>query len=538
MRIFDIIHPFLLILLMADWTESSANLPQDCRCEMVRSLQGKCTCPEHGVIPVEFWQYTDLDITFDKRVILYNGSFGNQSFPRLEGLTLSNLQHIEPGGFRGLENVQELFFQDNVIMVLEKNVFAGLHNLVRIDAGHGKINALYDGAFLGLSMLDNLNLRNNSIWSISMDTFFGLTRLSHLDLSYNNLFELRRQTFIHASKISRLLLQGNSINRIEKYAFINMLQLETLNLENNKFQVLPKQGFQNYIVVTVQLRGNKLRCDCRMSWISDLIDVEGIHPSGTCYMPSEHQGHTLTNVYDRDGLDGCLDNNTEIRRKAGSVVELTCPIMDSTWTAPGGQTLMDYGQYAEPYYLTDDGSLLILNTKEKHSGTYVCQSKNGEETMVYALKVQADSTSPLSLNARIALAFTGIVVCGICICACVTAARRCGKKDYRDIGDRRYHHASDGEINDVPRPVTVSDNGAGRPVQIPGSGPGNPGPLGNNHSNNGMSIYNNDFRRNAEGVEAELLKSESLNSPCKYNQASNMRDSSRSNVITKYTDEL
>ena len=29
MRIFDVIHPFLLILPMADWTESLVNLPQD-----------------------------------------------------------------------------------------------------------------------------------------------------------------------------------------------------------------------------------------------------------------------------------------------------------------------------------------------------------------------------------------------------------------------------------------------------------------------------------------------------------------------------
>ncbi|CAG9836536.1 unnamed protein product [Diabrotica balteata] len=143
--------------------------------------------------------------------------------------------------FAGLFNLLDLnatiFF--NEIEVLEDNMFNDLFNLKSLHISNGKLTKIKKDAFFGLNNLQNLFLNNNQIDQLDLTPFRNLN-LSLLDLS-NNAFET-----IDIKSITRSLPYLKTLDlgdcQLKNLSVTNTIvneNLETLILSNNMLTDIP-----------------------------------------------------------------------------------------------------------------------------------------------------------------------------------------------------------------------------------------------------------------------------------------------------------
>ena len=383
--------------------------PPSCNCEIPElpqdsnlDLKGLCLCPEHGIFPSDIVDsVVALDLRFEQPVVLGNASF--PTFKQLWTMNISGVQFVLPDGFRGLKHIHHLLLHNNFMRVLEKDVFDDLENLRKltvVPSAENKVHALENGSFIGLRHLQTLILKGNSISVIKGCYFRDLSEVTNMDLSQNELTQIEPESFLPARKLTDLNLNGNSINLIKREAFLGLTMLRFLRLEDNLIQTMPMPVFQigshhlavesNSQRVTVFLDGNRIRCGCQLNWISEWLDIDGMHCEGVCTTPAKFQDHTLSHVY-TNSLSECLKNGSTILVKLGDRIELHCPEQQTTWVTPEGYVLQDHGEYHTPYSLTNIESLVIWKVSPENTGKFSCLSSDGSLEYQYEVTIQDNS---------------------------------------------------------------------------------------------------------------------------------------------------
>ncbi|KAJ8719790.1 hypothetical protein PYW08_011965 [Mythimna loreyi] len=220
----------------------------------------------------------------------------------LKEITLmnNNITELDFSSFTNLPSLVNLTIKENKVTEVQRDVFVDLPSLKYLDLSFNSINLAHDGCFEHLTVLNDLILEANSITVLTRDTFRGLANLTRLDLRSNKLSMLGDLTFTELWNLNELLLDNNELKFLSERSFdgLALLQklsmtgnklksinegllegvrgLELLDLRNNEIEYFTyetiKPILENLKIknAVLYLSGNKLTCDCRLSWIQIL----------------------------------------------------------------------------------------------------------------------------------------------------------------------------------------------------------------------------------------------------------------------------
>ncbi|CAG0900128.1 unnamed protein product, partial [Darwinula stevensoni] len=228
-----------------------------------------------------------LDMGENKIERLEAGIF--QEMPTLKDLYLdrNEIQEVQDLSFQHLGALKELDLWKNKIKILTSKAFVGLRNLTRLDLRDNLIEFLNNFTFHDLESLETLNLMGNRVRFIDDDAFAGLANLYELNLKDNKLINLGGEVFLTTPKLVSLDLRQNV--------------LETLTERT----MAPLRSNLLKAFAGLELAGNNLLCDCRLSWVYELLtesessilnsSLSSIH----CYLDPDYD-----NVIKKDGKHG------------------------------------------------------------------------------------------------------------------------------------------------------------------------------------------------------------------------------------------
>ncbi|XP_049700070.1 connectin [Helicoverpa armigera] len=220
----------------------------------------------------------------------------------LKEITLMNnkITELDFSSFTNLPSLVNLTIKENKVTEVQRDVFVDLPSLKYLDLSSNSINLAHDGCFEHLTVLNDLILEANSITVLTRDTFRGLANLTRLDLRSNKLSMLGDLTFTELWNLNELLLDNNELKFLSERAFDGLALLQKLSMTGNKLKSinegllegvrglelldLRNNEIEHFTYETIKpilenlkmknsvlyLSGNKLTCDCRLSWIQIL----------------------------------------------------------------------------------------------------------------------------------------------------------------------------------------------------------------------------------------------------------------------------
>ncbi|CAH3977798.1 unnamed protein product [Pieris brassicae] len=227
-------------------------------------------------------------------------TFTNMSTVREITLMNNKIMELDFSAFANLPSLVNLTIKGNKVTEIQRDVFVDLPSLRYLDLSFNSINLAHDGCFEHLNLLTDLVLEANLISVLTRDTFRGLANLTRLDLRSNKLSMIGDLTFIELWNLNELLLDNNELKYLSERAFDGLTMLQKLSMTGNKLQTINEvllEGVRGLELLDLRnneikqisyetikpilenlklktsvlyLSGNKLRCDCRLSWIQVL----------------------------------------------------------------------------------------------------------------------------------------------------------------------------------------------------------------------------------------------------------------------------
>ncbi|XP_064471062.1 connectin-like [Ornithodoros turicata] len=228
--------------------------------------------------------------------------------PKLVVLSLdsNDITDTEKNSFSNLPKLKKLELGDNKLDTIRSDVLHELPSLSFLFLDRNQIKRIEDYAFKSLHNLTELALADNAIEELTANTFSGLHRLTRIDLFRNKVKQLVAYVFSEMPYLQELDLKNNDISEVDPLAFHKLPQLRIIYLANNRLRILPAHmfvGAPNLILIDfsenqlqtltwrtiqdltqinregfdLQLKGNKLTCDCRIAWILHLSETTKDH---------------------------------------------------------------------------------------------------------------------------------------------------------------------------------------------------------------------------------------------------------------------
>ncbi|XP_076238506.1 leucine rich repeat protein connectin [Calliopsis andreniformis] len=224
------------------------------------------------------------------------------AFSNLSTITEINLSRnflvtLRMHAFENMKNLSLIDLDENRISEINRDTFVNLPSMKILKLNHNNISTLHDRAFKYLTSLEELELYENQIKVITGDSFHGLRNLVRLDLRNNLIDMVGEKTFIEMPSLRELDLGQNEIVYISEKALDGMRNLRKLRLGRNKLITLGPDflagapgiyfldlrdnqlktiTFDNIKPIVTNLynstshfylSGNKLICDCKLTWI-------------------------------------------------------------------------------------------------------------------------------------------------------------------------------------------------------------------------------------------------------------------------------
>ncbi|XP_026818146.1 toll-like receptor 3 [Rhopalosiphum maidis] len=184
-----------------------------------------------------FLQSTDIDIvpyeTYKKtkRRAKSNSLFLFNKDLLLLRISNCGLKDLSWDLFNGLDSLETLILDNNIIESIPDFSFYGARNLKSLSLANNKIKHLQTTSLAGLLDLNYLNFKNNAITVLSEATFPPLPQLKIADLSNNPIETVYPYTFEVLNATIELALGINSTQlHLHKNAFIGLDSLEKLYL--------------------------------------------------------------------------------------------------------------------------------------------------------------------------------------------------------------------------------------------------------------------------------------------------------------------
>ena len=209
---------------------------------------------------------------------------------------------------------------DNDIGDLVDGVFDGLDFLEELHLGDCRIKRLNAGSFGNLMSLTTIDLSYNAIDYINSDVFSCVPSLETLHLNKNNLTEVPKLVLEKLRLLKDLDLSENPITHILSRSFARNRNLEILNVSFCKLRFLQEGAFDGLKKMRkLSLSGNPFQCDCRLSWLRNLLRSIGAFNETRqmiCKTPSLLTGKTLMDVKPTDLTCACDTCKQDARCKS------------------------------------------------------------------------------------------------------------------------------------------------------------------------------------------------------------------------------
>ncbi|CAL8259417.1 unnamed protein product [Boreogadus saida] len=148
--------------------------------------------------------------------------------------------------FFGLQQLQELNLNDNVISMIEVEAFQGLHNLRTLHVKNNRLKIIPVGVFSGLSNLRFLDLSENEILVFLDYTFRETVNLQFLEAGENDLVFISQRAFVGLQNLQELNVDRSNmtsipteaLSQLQSLTHLRMLRLSISMLTNNAFRRL------------------------------------------------------------------------------------------------------------------------------------------------------------------------------------------------------------------------------------------------------------------------------------------------------------
>ena len=147
--------------------------------------------------------------------------------------------------FTGLNNLNALYLEFNLLTTLSNAVFENLNKLQILSLHNNEIGYLEEGVFQALEYLSDLYLNHNQLVSLPSGIFMNCGRLIYLDLKGNKLTSLSLTLFKGSQEILLLSLADNQILSLDVSTFKSVPSLLLLYLNGNSLMYLPVGIFQD-----------------------------------------------------------------------------------------------------------------------------------------------------------------------------------------------------------------------------------------------------------------------------------------------------
>ncbi|XP_071784410.1 uncharacterized protein [Asterias amurensis] len=352
----------------------------------------------------------------------------------------NRLLFISTTALSQLTMLRSLYLDDNALTSLF-GVFFNQSILFELSITNNRLTTLHADYFMGLLSLKRLYLAGNQLTSVNMLMFQLVPEIINLDLSQNELqlVDLQDCPLINHTNLQDLSLAHNLIHDAETIlGFCDYLQV--LDLSYNLIQVVPGDSLsgRNRALSKLELEGNPLQCDCRLTGLRDWLRNSPPYVEPRCEGPNHYYGSVITDLDSHDFL--CQAPMAMVDKQltalTGKSVTLTCtatgiPAPTVTWLSPNDTEILanDEGRFT-----ILRGQILHITPVEKHDeGRYTCLAQNilGEGRAEVNLTVttsKSDAPQPHSLASSVLPTMFITIIITVAVFAGIIFLRRYRKK--------------------------------------------------------------------------------------------------------------
>ncbi|XP_076338062.1 uncharacterized protein LOC143240093 [Tachypleus tridentatus] len=209
-------------------------------------------------------------------------TFSNLSVLTKLSLSENYIQELKKMAFYHLQRLTFLFLDRNNITWIEDDAFVHLPNLSELELWDNNIRQLTPKSLAGLKSLRRLDLYKNHITILGDRIFHGTPRLQELDLKHNYISQITPHAFDGLPLLSTLYLNHNLLKELPDHVFLGAPNLRYLELSDNHLRIIQasiigdlKNALTEHFVL--YFKGNKLQCDCRLTWIKRYAETAKNH---------------------------------------------------------------------------------------------------------------------------------------------------------------------------------------------------------------------------------------------------------------------
>ncbi|XP_071809974.1 uncharacterized protein [Asterias amurensis] len=352
----------------------------------------------------------------------------------------NRLLFISSTALSQLTMLRSLYLDDNALTSLF-GVFFNQSILFELSITNNRLTTLHADYFMGLLSLKRLYLAGNQLTSVNMLMFQLVPEIINLDLSQNELqlVDLQDCPLINLTNLQDLSLAHNLIHDAETIlGFCDYLQV--LDLSYNLIQVVPGDSLsgRNRALSKLELEGNPLQCDCRLTGLRDWLRNNPPYVEPRCEGPNHYYGSVITDLDSHDFL--CQAPMAMVDKQltalAGKSVTLICtatgiPAPTVTWLSPNDTEILAHD---EGRFTILRGQILHITPVEKHDeGRYTCLAHNilGEGRAEVNLTVttsKSDAPQPHSLASSVLPTMFITIIITVAVFAGIIFLRRYRKK--------------------------------------------------------------------------------------------------------------